>query len=258
VNEAAADLVGWDAGDLLGRRLLVLIPEHLRERHLAAFTSLLLTGRPPILGRPVPLPALHRDGRQIPIRLLIQAQEMIDGRTVFVAQLVPRTAAPEPPPCEWPGELNESRDAALTEPPSPPGPRLREPGKRAREQDRSMSELERLSLLAESGRVMSEAQDLPQVLRRVASLLARRLVDWCAVDLIDEHDGVDRAVVVRHDPGLSPSGYEGALPPLSSPARGPLARALRGAGPLLLTGTPPMGRAHARTWPSPASRIRSP
>ncbi|MBO2458242.1 SpoIIE family protein phosphatase [Actinomadura violacea] len=240
-NEAASDLVGWDAGDLVGRRLPVLIPEHLRERHLAAFTSLLLTGRPRILGRPVPVPALHRDGRLIPIRLLIQAQEMSDGRTVFVAQLLPRTAAPEPPPADWPGELNESRAAALAEPP-PASPRLYEPAQRARGRDRSMSELERLSLLAESRRAGSEAEDLPQALRQFALLLTRRLADWCAVDLIDEHDEVERAIVVHHDPGSSPSAYEGALPPPSSPARGPLARALRGAGPLLLTGTPPMGQ----------------
>ncbi|MGI5321146.1 SpoIIE family protein phosphatase [Actinomadura nitritigenes] len=244
-NEAAADLVGWGAGELVGRRLPVLIPEHLRERHLAAFTSLLLTGRPRILGRPVPLPALHRDGRQLPIRLLIQAQEMSDGRTIFVAQLVPRTAAPEPSTGEWPGELKGGREAGLLEPPEPlpapepPSPRFREPGKRAREHDRSMSELERLSLLAESGRAVSAAQDLPQALRHVGLLLTRRLADWCAVDLVDEHDEVKRAVVV-HPPG--PSAYEGTLPSLSSPARGPLARALRGAGPLLLTGTPPMGQ----------------
>ncbi|WP_433236952.1 SpoIIE family protein phosphatase [Actinomadura nitritigenes] len=239
-NEAAADLVGWDAGELVGRRLPVLIPEHLRERHLAAFTSLLLTGRPRILGRPVPLPALHRDGRQLPIRLLIQAQEMSDGRTIFVGQLVPRTAAPEPSAAEWPGELRQGEETALLEPPEPLPTQPREPGqRRAREHDRSMSEVERLSLLAESGRVVTAAQDLPQALRHVGLLLTRRLADWCTVDLIDEHDAVERAVVV-HPPG--PSAYEGALPPLSSPARGPLARALRGAGPLLLTGTPPMGQ----------------
>ncbi|MEU6745015.1 GAF domain-containing SpoIIE family protein phosphatase [Spirillospora sp. NPDC046719] len=172
---------------------------------------------------------------------------MSDGRTIFVGRLVPRTAAPEPSAVEWPGELRQDREAALVEPPEPlpapgpPGPapaRPREPGqRRAREHDRSMSKLERLSLLAESGRVVTAAQDLPQALRHIGLLLTRRLADWCAVALIDEHDAVERAAVV-HPPG--PSAYEGALPPLSSPARGPLARALRGAGPLLLTGTPPM------------------
>ncbi|MFD0328199.1 hypothetical protein ACFQZC_08210 [Streptacidiphilus monticola] len=34
----------------------MLIPEHLRDRHVNAFTSLLLTGQPRILGRSIPSP----------------------------------------------------------------------------------------------------------------------------------------------------------------------------------------------------------
>ncbi|MGW0085644.1 ATP-binding protein [Streptomyces sp. NPDC003393] len=89
VNAPAADLLGWPADELVGQRITVLIPEHLRERHIAAFTSLLLTGEPRILGRPVTMTALHRDGRLIPITLLIQTQEARDGRSVFVARLDP-------------------------------------------------------------------------------------------------------------------------------------------------------------------------
>ncbi|WP_078917139.1 ATP-binding protein [Streptomyces sp. NRRL S-813] len=87
VNRAAADLLGWDADALTGRRLTVLIPPEYRERHLAGFTSLLLSGESRILGRPVPVEALHHDGHRVPVRLLIRAQEARDGRTVFVAEL---------------------------------------------------------------------------------------------------------------------------------------------------------------------------
>ncbi|MFF9128293.1 PAS domain-containing protein [Streptomyces sp. NPDC014889] len=86
-NTAAADLQGWHAGDLIGQRITAIIPEHLRERHIAAFTSLLLTGQSHILGRQVTMPALHRDGRLIEISLCIQTQEATDGRSVFVARL---------------------------------------------------------------------------------------------------------------------------------------------------------------------------
>ncbi|MFF3632709.1 ATP-binding protein [Streptomyces sp. NPDC002250] len=72
VNASAAGMLGWQAHDLMGRRLTDLMPGHLRKRHTAAFTSLLLTGRSRILGRSIPVPALHRDGRLIPIRLHIQ------------------------------------------------------------------------------------------------------------------------------------------------------------------------------------------
>ncbi|WP_237518873.1 ATP-binding protein [Streptomyces sp. SID5910] len=86
VNAAAARLLGWPAQDLIGRRIITIIPEHLRERHVAAFTSLLLTGHPRILGRPVTMPALHRDGGLVEITLCIQTQEATDGRSVFVAR----------------------------------------------------------------------------------------------------------------------------------------------------------------------------
>ncbi|MER6977396.1 PAS domain S-box protein, partial [Streptomyces carpinensis] len=87
VNRAAAALLGWDADVLVGRRLTVLIPPEWRERHVAGFTSLLLTGESRILGRPVRVEALHRDGHTIPVDLLIHAQEAREGRTVFVAEL---------------------------------------------------------------------------------------------------------------------------------------------------------------------------
>jgi PAS domain S-box-containing protein len=89
VNAPAADLLGWDADDLVGRRITALVPEHLRERHIAGFTSLLLTGESRILGRSVPMQALHRDGRLIPVSLLIRTQESNDGRCLFVATLTP-------------------------------------------------------------------------------------------------------------------------------------------------------------------------
>ncbi|WP_262402899.1 ATP-binding protein [Actinomadura sp. CNU-125] len=142
VNESVTDLLGWSADELVGERLTMLVPEHLRERHVAAFTSLLLTGRPRILGRAVPLPALHSDGRPIPIRLLIQSQELHDGRTVFVAQLFPRTAAPEPSErAESPEEERE---------PERPRTERRAPGPNI-----GLSPLERLALLTDCERALS-------------------------------------------------------------------------------------------------------
>jgi PAS domain S-box-containing protein len=255
VNRAAADMLGWDADDLVGRKLTVLIPEHLRERHTAAFTSMLLTGRTRIVGRSVPLPALHHDGRLVPVRLYIQTQETADGRTVFVAQLSPRATtflgAPGP----------GGRDR--TEEPKSGGsgsPAARERDRRP-ETGHGMSALERLTLLADLGAELNNTLNLGEGLRRIGRLLTRRLADWCAVDLYTEHAQVDRVCVVHRDPrGLRPEAYEGRLPPVSEASRGPLARALRGAGPLLLTGTPAPGQADSeldRDYASLHSRLGS-
>ncbi|MFI8489742.1 SpoIIE family protein phosphatase [Streptomyces rubrogriseus] len=237
-NGAAADLLGWEPDQLVGRRLTTLIPEHLRERHTAAFTSMLLTGRTRIVGRSVPLPALHRDGRLVPVRLYIQTQETADGRTVFVAQLVPRATTFLDGP-RTPGRI---REAAVGEPdggrsPTVPPTGTRTPGARG-----GMSALDRLTLLAELGAQLNNTLELDEGLQRAGRLLTRRLADWCVVDLFTADARVDRACVVHRDPrALRPGAYEGMLPGLSEESRGPLARVLRGAGPLLLSGAPQPG-----------------
>ncbi|AEW98477.1 regulatory protein (plasmid) [Streptantibioticus cattleyicolor NRRL 8057 = DSM 46488] len=244
VNTAVASLLGWQADDLIGRPLTVLVPEHLRERHTAAFSSLLLTGQPRILGRSVPLPALHRDGRLIPIRLHIQTQEAVDGRTVLVAQLTPRTAAPEA------SSAPVERRVAVRAEPRPGSRPVRPPSgttqPRRMSRDEMGDALHRLSLLAETGNALAGTLDLDEGLRRVCQVLTRRLADWCAVDLLDEQGDVNRVCVVHRDPSALTPGVElGTLPPLSEAERGPLPRVLRGAGPLLLTDIPPPGPDHS-------------
>jgi PAS domain S-box-containing protein len=243
-NTAAADLLGWETGDLVGRPLTDLIPEHLRRRHLAAFNSLLLTGRPRILGRAVPLPALHRDGHLVPVRLLIQAQETSDGHTVFIGQMVPRSTAlgPEPRPSHRRPVIRpgDAEPATLPHRLAPAeSPDLPEFGRRPVAAVAAMAAMDRLSLLADVGRELADASELGRGLHAVCVHLVARLADWCVIDLLDG-DSVERVGVVHRDADkVEPGGLEGRLPPISEDARGPLARALRGAGPLLLGGRIP-------------------
>ncbi|WP_121745210.1 SpoIIE family protein phosphatase [Streptomyces sp. E2N166] len=249
-NGPAADMLGWQADDLMGRPLTALIPEHLRERHLTAFTSLLLSGQPRILGRSIPLPALHRDGGLVPVRLFIQTQETTDGHTVFVAQLTPRASAPPATAKAPPGR---SRPAAAQDPRGtsselPGGEAVLDGGRdgaaagapRNDLDHVGLSALERLSLLVTTSTVMSHTPDTEEGLRGAGRLMTERLADWCAVDLFADDAQVQRICVVHRTPhGLRPERHEGLIPPVTDAARGPLARVLRGAGPLLLTGAPP-------------------
>ena len=68
-----------------------MIPPRLREQHVAAFSEHLLTGEVTILGRVVDLPALHRDGSEVPVHMVLRREHAEGGRTVFVATM---TAAP--------------------------------------------------------------------------------------------------------------------------------------------------------------------
>jgi PAS domain S-box-containing protein len=90
VSASAADLLGWTASELEDRRLVSIIPPPLRDAHVAAFTRQMLGGPPTILGTPTDVPALHRDGWEVPVTLLIERQADSQGRSLFVATLTPR------------------------------------------------------------------------------------------------------------------------------------------------------------------------
>lgn len=85
-SPAALDLLGWD-GDLLGRRIVTVIPRRFRETHIAAFTLNLLTGEGRIIDREVTVPALRRDGTEVEIVLVVHREPAGEGRTVFTASM---------------------------------------------------------------------------------------------------------------------------------------------------------------------------
>ncbi|HMC69253.1 MAG TPA: PAS domain S-box protein, partial [Mycobacteriales bacterium] len=89
-SDSAAELLGWTAAELAGRRLVTIIPPALRDAHVAAFTRQMLGGPARILGVPTDVPALHRDGRELPVTLEIERQADSRGRSIFVATLTPR------------------------------------------------------------------------------------------------------------------------------------------------------------------------
>ena len=89
VSRPLADLTGWEVDDLVGRRVVTLVPPELREAHVAGFSRYLSTGQARILGSPLDLPVLHRDGTRIPCRLLIEQAPGAGGESMFVAWIDP-------------------------------------------------------------------------------------------------------------------------------------------------------------------------
>lgn len=86
-SPAALDLLDWSAADLVGQRLLVVIPHELREAHIAGFTHSVVSGGGDLLGQPLQLPALRRDGTQIPIALTLTRHAARRGRHVYLARI---------------------------------------------------------------------------------------------------------------------------------------------------------------------------
>ena len=90
VSRPALALLGHaDDQDLVGSRLIGIIPPRYRQAHLAGFTLHFLSGRAPLIGNTVTVPALRADGSETMVSLTIRVEHTGDGRTVFVATLEP-------------------------------------------------------------------------------------------------------------------------------------------------------------------------
>ncbi|MDQ4054734.1 MAG: PAS domain S-box protein [Actinomycetota bacterium] len=91
VSRAACDLLGYpDPDQLLGRRLVAIIPPRYHQAHLAGFTLHLVNGRSPLLGRSVTVPILCRDGTERMADLEVASHQMPGGRHLFIAKMRPR------------------------------------------------------------------------------------------------------------------------------------------------------------------------
>ncbi|MFF7645727.1 SpoIIE family protein phosphatase [Streptomyces canus] len=95
---------------------------------------------------------------------------------------------------------------------------------------RSLPELERLALLAETTTRLTSTLDVEETLRRLVALVVPRLADWAVVDLITERDEVWRTAVVHAegDALVRHEDLQGPMPPVPEESPMPLSRALRG------------------------------
>lgn len=89
ISPTLADELGWDPADLVGRRVVTVVPPALREAHVAGFSRHLNTGEAHVLGVPLDLPVLRRDGTEVQCRFLIERVPAGAGRAVYVAWIDP-------------------------------------------------------------------------------------------------------------------------------------------------------------------------
>lgn len=86
VSRSAAEVLGHAPEDLVGRRVLLLIPERFRQAHVAGMTLHAVNGRDPLLEHEVQVPMLRADGSEVELGLLVRPVHVGTGR-VFVAEL---------------------------------------------------------------------------------------------------------------------------------------------------------------------------
>ncbi len=126
-------------------------------------------------------------------------------------------------------------------------------GRAARPAQRSpaggrLTELERLTLLAETTTLLTSTLDIHEALRRLIDLVVPRLADWAVIDLLGERDDVWRFAVAHAEAGtvVFREDLQGAMPSVPQESSMPLSRALRGvassvAGPRTCQGPPDSG-----------------
>ena len=82
-------LLGWRADDLVGRRLVSIVPPRFREAHVAGFSRHLSTGDARVLGVELTLPVLRADGTELDCAFLIESEPTRSGRVVYLATITP-------------------------------------------------------------------------------------------------------------------------------------------------------------------------
>lgn len=86
----ALALLEWPRDELVGQRIIAVIPPALRNAHVAAFTNATVQGEHRLLEQPLQLDAWTHGGRIVPITLTLQHHAAAAGRSVYVGWLSPR------------------------------------------------------------------------------------------------------------------------------------------------------------------------
>ena len=89
ISDALADAVGWAVQDLVGRRVVAIVPPRYHEAHIAGLTRHLSTGQPHALRVDLQLPVLRADGSEVLCDFWIDADRSRSGQPVHIAFVSP-------------------------------------------------------------------------------------------------------------------------------------------------------------------------
>jgi PAS domain S-box-containing protein len=78
-NRGAQVMFGYEASEIVGRPLSVLMPERYRERHLEGLDRLRRGGEPQVMGTTLEMSGLRRDGTEFDIELALAAWDTGNG-----------------------------------------------------------------------------------------------------------------------------------------------------------------------------------
>lgn len=86
-NQAATKLLGWSAEELHDRPLTTIMPARMRAIHEAGFARYVATHQPRIMGHPIRVPALRRDGTEIEVELTLGSARAAGRGDIIIGTL---------------------------------------------------------------------------------------------------------------------------------------------------------------------------
>jgi PAS domain S-box-containing protein len=172
-NPAAEKMFGYTAEDVVGQEMAsLIIPERFREPHRDGLAHYRGTGKGPIFGQRIEMPALRRDGSEFPMELTVRP--IRTGRETFFTGFIRDISE---------RKSSEQERAKLL---------VREREARARAEAAES----RATFLAEASELLGSSLEYKTTLSSVAALAVPRIADWCFVDIVEE--GAFRRLAVSH------------------------------------------------------------
>ncbi len=87
VSPAALDLLGYlDGAELIGRRIIAVVPARYHQAHIAGTTLNATNGRDVLLGVPLVVPMVRADSTEVMVSIEVRPERLADGLRVFVAR----------------------------------------------------------------------------------------------------------------------------------------------------------------------------
>lgn len=89
-SAAALDILGYSSADeLVGRRVLVVVPSQFHQAHIAGTTMNATNGRDNLLAVPIRVPMVRANATEVLVDLEVRSHLLNDGRRLFVARFTP-------------------------------------------------------------------------------------------------------------------------------------------------------------------------
>ncbi len=85
-NDSAIRIFGYSRDELIGNPVTILMPEHLRERHIAGFERFLNTGKAQLIGNTYETTGKRKDGAEFPVELSLSTWKM-KGKIYFTGMI---------------------------------------------------------------------------------------------------------------------------------------------------------------------------